>query len=170
MEVVTKTKELQANHLEEASPDFSRSPTVVEYSKYNSLASPDHIRLLRIIPGDTAELVVSLEEVNLEKTSYECLSYTWDGPRYDDIGDEVRSLGSMSLRGHYDRPSLYLLSRAELGRYVWPIKQCPANDFDCSGSQTINLLCVIMLFSISGKICMMSSVTCGSYQSSVQSG
>jgi hypothetical protein len=89
MEIVTQG--LDHSGLKEN--DFSRSPVAIEYSKYNSLQSPNHIRLLRILPGtgggEEEQLSVTLEEVELEKTTYECLSYTWDGPRYDDTSDEV---------------------------------------------------------------------------------
>lgn len=56
--------------------------------QYTSLAAPDHIRLLRIIAPTSEEMAISLEEVKLnDDIAYECLSYTWDGPKGGDVGD-----------------------------------------------------------------------------------
>ena len=69
--------------------DFSQIPTAIAYTHYSSLSSPDHIRLLRILPGNDERIAVSLEESAIDAISYDCLSYTWDGPRYNDTADEV---------------------------------------------------------------------------------
>lgn len=56
---------------------------------YSPLKAPDHIRLLRIAAATSdPSIVVSLEEVGLQdNVEYECLSYTWDGPKYLDVGE-----------------------------------------------------------------------------------
>ena len=59
--------------------------------QYAPLSAPDHIRLLRILAetSHTPDTVaVSLEEFALVDEAYECLSYTWDGPRNCDVGQQ----------------------------------------------------------------------------------
>ena len=80
------------DHSDAEQTDFSQIPTAVAYTHYSSLSSPDHIRLLRILPGNDERIAVSLEESATDAISYDCLSYTWDGPRYQDTGDEVSPL------------------------------------------------------------------------------
>jgi hypothetical protein len=64
-------------------PVSSSSPLL--HLQYTPLASPKHIRLLRIAPSTSTSdhIEVSLEEVEINAgIPYECLSYTWDDPKF----------------------------------------------------------------------------------------
>jgi hypothetical protein len=68
-------------------PGVSRSSSI-----YSVLSMPDRTRVLRILPKTgraDEEIVVELEEVTLGSMDYQCLSYTWGGPKYEDVGDKA---------------------------------------------------------------------------------
>jgi hypothetical protein len=65
-------------------PETSSEPRL----KYTPLAAPDHIRLLRILNLGSDDITVTLEERGVgDDIAYECLSYTWNGPKDGDEGD-----------------------------------------------------------------------------------
>lgn len=56
---------------------------------YKTLKALDHIRLLRIDSGTSDRVSVSFEEIGLgDSIAHECLSYTRDGPKVADVGEE----------------------------------------------------------------------------------
>ncbi|KUJ19634.1 HET-domain-containing protein [Mollisia scopiformis] len=75
--------------------DLTALPAAFSLKKvlnYSPLTDPEYIRVLRISPDHSDEIVVSLEEIALSgNIPYECLSYTWDGPTFGDTGEEWTS-------------------------------------------------------------------------------
>jgi hypothetical protein len=80
------------DHIRQNSRQHTTPITAPSHTKQTSLSytplAAGRIRLLRIVATTSDQIAVSLEEVELhDDVAYECLSYTWDGPKRDDVGD-----------------------------------------------------------------------------------
>lgn len=73
-------------------------------SFYNPVATTHHIRLLKLEKSSAGEVNGILEAVNLEtRPEYNCLSYTWGGPRWEDEkagGGWIGTTQSVLINGH----------------------------------------------------------------------
>lgn len=56
--------------------------------QHQPLPTKTHLRLLTILPGQSGQIRITLHvEDERSNPDYQCLSYTWDGPRADDIDE-----------------------------------------------------------------------------------
>ena len=57
--------------------------------EYEKLPAPHYIRLLQIARTSSQVIEVSVKIINLEdNVQYRCLSYTWDGGKFDQVGEK----------------------------------------------------------------------------------
>jgi hypothetical protein len=57
--------------------------------EYAPLPAPHYIRLVEIVRTSLDPIQLSIKIINLDdNVQYKCLSYTWDGGKYDQVGEE----------------------------------------------------------------------------------
>jgi hypothetical protein len=83
--------------------------------EYAPLPAPHYIRLVEIVRTSLDPIQLSIKIINLDdNVQYKCLSYTWDGGKYDQVGEEWSTSHITVLLDH--PPAAFANTWADLDR------------------------------------------------------